>query len=281
MRLLAPELSPEEIRSRYEFEDFTGFIECFKWVVRHLRSPADYALITRHLLKRLERDGIDYAEITLAAGVILWRQQDFAPIYDALRKETDASSVQVHWNLDAIRQFGPEPAMRVAEWAAERVADGVISFGIGGDERTGPAQWFADVYAFARKKGLRLTAHAGEVVGPESIWAAIRIGAERIGHGIRAIDDPVLMRHLRDARIPLEVCVTSNVATGAVSSLAAHPIRRLYEAGVVITINTDDPAIFRTSLAREFEIARERFGFSESELAEIAENAYLVGFGGS
>ena len=279
MRLLAPELSAEDIRRRYEFEDFTGFIECFKWVVRHLRGPGDYALIARHLLKRLERDGIDYAEITLAAGVILWRRQEFAPIYDALCKETAASPVQIHWNLDAIRHFGPEPAMRVAEWAAERVADGVISFGIGGDERTGPAEWFTEAYAFARKKGLRLTAHAGEVMGPESVWAAIKIGAERIGHGIRAMEDPVLVRHLRDARIPLEVCISSNVATGAVSSLDAHPIRKLYDAGVVITINTDDPAIFRTSLAREFEIARDRFGFSESELREIAENAYRVRFG--
>lgn len=279
MRLLAPELSSEEIRGRYRFENFAGFIQCFKWVVQQLHSPEDYSLIAKHLLSRLERQGVDYAEVTLSAGVILWRQLDFDAIWKALRRAAAASAVEVHWNLDAIRQFGAEHAMRVAEIAAGYVGDGAISFGIGGDEKAGPAEIFAGVYAFAREKGLRLTAHAGETEGPESIWAALKIGAERIGHGIRAIDDPNLVRHLRDKRIPLEICMTSNVATGAVSCLDNHPIRRLYDAGVLITINTDDPAIFGTTLANEFEIARTRFGFTERELAGIAENAYRVKFG--
>ncbi|MGI8989216.1 MAG: adenosine deaminase [Bryobacteraceae bacterium] len=278
MRLLVPELSCEEIRVRYRFENFAGFIQCFKWVVQQLRSPEDYSLIAKHLLRRLERQGIDYAEITLSAGVILWRQLDFDAIWKALQQAAAASPVQVRWNLDAIRQFGADHAMRVAEIAAGYVGDGAISFGIGGDEKAGPAEIFADVYAFARGKGLRLTAHAGETMGPESVWAALKIGAERIGHGIRAIDDPELVKHLRDERIPLEICMTSNVATGAVSCLDGHPIRRLYDAGVPITINTDDPAIFGTMLAKEFEIARTRFGFTESELAGIAENAYAYRF---
>lgn len=278
MRLLAPELSVEEIRGRYRFEDFAGFIQCFKWVVRHLNSPADYALITRRLLEGLHRQGIEYAEITLSAGVILWREQDFGPIWKAVREESVAAPVEVLWNLDAVRQHGPEPAMMVAQWAAERLGGGVISFGLGGDEVAAPPELFANAYAFARGRGLRLTAHAGETAGPESVWKALEIGAERIGHGIRAADDPALLKHLRDHRIPLEVCISSNVATGAVSSLEEHPIRKLYDAGVMITINTDDPAIFGTTLAREFEIARERFGFSETELAGIAENAWSARF---
>ncbi len=171
--------------------------------------------------------------------------------------------------------------MQVAEIAAGYVDDGVVSFGIGGDEERGPAGWFTDVYRFVRAKGLRLTAHAGETAGPESVWAALRLGAERIGHGIRAVDDPALMRHLRDENIPLEICISSNVATGAVPSLRAHPVRRLYDAGVPITLNTDDPGLFGTTLEKEYNLAAREFGFSERELAQIAENGFRYAFAGA
>ena len=168
--------------------------------------------------------------------------------------------------------------MEVARLAANYVGDGAISFGIGGDEIGGPALALRDAYAYARDAGLRLTAHAGETAGPESIRAAIEIGAERIGHGIRAVDDAKLMRQLREEQIPLEVCITSNVKTGAVVSLDAHPLRRLFDAGVPITLNTDDPGVFETDLAREFELAREVFGFSEVELRGVAETAERFSF---
>ena len=121
--------------------------------------------------------------------------------------------------------------------------------------------------------GLRLTAHAGETDGPDSIRAALDIGAERIGHGIRAIEDPDLLRRLREERIPLEVCITSNVRTGAVASLEAHPVRRLVDAGVIVTLNTDDPGMFGSDLETEFRLAKEVFGLNESQLAEIRQNA--------
>ena len=168
--------------------------------------------------------------------------------------------------------------MQVAELAAERVDKGVVSFGIGGDEVRGPAEWFTEVYRFANASGLRLTAHAGETAGPESVWGALRLGAERIGHGIRAVDDPALVRHLRDHDIPLEICISSNVATGAVESLRAHPVRRLYDAGVPIVLNTDDPGLFGTTLEREYDLAVSEFGFSEAELAQIAENGFRYAF---
>jgi aminodeoxyfutalosine deaminase len=280
IQLLEPGLSLAEIEERYSFCDFAGFLNCFKWIAQRLRTPEDYGLITRQLLARLEREGIVYAEITLAAGVVLWKQQDLGAIFDAVQGAAEASPVEVQWNLDAIRQFGPEAAMQVVEFAGRRLGQGVVSIGIGGDEAGGPAHWFAEVYRCAREKGLRLTAHAGETAGPESIWSALAIGAERIGHGIRAIDDPKLVAHLRDRGIPLEVCITSNVMTGAVASLEQHPVRRLFEAGVPITLNTDDPGIFRTSLEHEFEIARTHFGFSEAELSEISENAFRYRFAG-
>jgi adenosine deaminase/aminodeoxyfutalosine deaminase len=276
MRELAPEASAGEIRERFRFSNFTGFLECFKWVVEQLRGPDDYALMTRQLLKTLHSQNVRYAEITLSAGVVLWKKQEFAPIFEAVRREAAQSPVDVRWNLDAIRHFGAAHAMQVAELAAQYVDDGVISFGIGGDEERGPAEWFTEVYRFARAKGLHLTAHAGETAGPESVWGALRLGAERIGHGIRAVDDPALMRHLRDEDIPLEICISSNVATGAVPSLAAHPVRRLYDAGVPIVLNTDDPGLFGTTLEKEYDLAAREFGFSENELAQ---NGFRYAFG--
>ncbi len=279
MRELAPEVSAEEIAARYAFTDFAGFLQCFIWVVQHLRTPDDYALITRRLLERLRQENVTYAEITLAAGVVLWKKQDFAPIYDAVKRAAAASGITVFWNLDATRHFGAEHAMRVAELAAERVDDGVISYGIGGDEERGPAEWFFAVYEYARAHGLRLTAHAGETVGAYSVWGALRLGAERIGHGIRSADDPNLLRHLRDHNIPLEICISSNVATGAVRSLADHPVRRIYDAGVPIILNTDDPGVFRCTLNGEYELAARQFGFSDAELRGIVENGFRYAFG--
>ena len=262
----------------YRFQDFAGFLECFKRASGTLSSPGDYALVTRQLLKRLEAQNVRYAEITLSTGVVLWKKQDFAAVYDAVRAASLESPVRVYWILDAIRHFGSEHAMEVARLAAERVNDGVVAFGIGGDEVRGPAGWFAEVFAWARAQGLRLTAHAGETAGPESIWAALEIGAERIGHGFRAIDDPALVAYLRDRRIPLEVCLSSNVATGVVPRLEDHPVRRLYDAGVPIVLNTDDPAIFHTTLIREYELSRDVLGFSERELNGIRENGFIYAF---
>jgi len=169
--------------------------------------------------------------------------------------------------------------MQVAGIAAAMAGGDVVGFGIGGDEARGPAEWFGGIFDYARGHGLRLTAHAGESAGPESVWQALEIGAERIGHGIRAIEDPVLVRHLADHGIPLEISISSNVRTGVVPDLAAHPVRKLYDAGVPITLNTDDPGIFQTSLCAEYAIAARHFGFGESQLREIAANGFRYAFG--
>jgi RimJ/RimL family protein N-acetyltransferase len=155
----------------------------------------------------------------------------------------------------------------------------VVAFGIGGSEERGPAEWFSDVFAFARSSGLRLVAHAGESMGPESVWAALRIGAERIGHGIRSIDDPSLIAHLRDNRIPLEISITSNLVTGVVARLEDHPVRRLHDAGVPIVLNTDDPAMFGCTLVGEYQLAARSFGFTDAELRGISENGFRYRFG--
>jgi adenosine deaminase/aminodeoxyfutalosine deaminase len=275
---LDPSTPLEELRALYTYADFDAFLRAFGAVGRRLRTPQDYALITRRLLERLAEQNVKYAEIIVAAGVVLWKGQDFGPIFDAVRCAAAGSPVEVRWILDAVRQFGVEAAQKVAELAVDRRDQGVVAFGIGGSEERGPAQWFTDVFAFARRNGLRLTAHAGESMGPESVWAALELGAERIGHGIAAIRDPALIRHLRDHRIPLEICITSNLVTGVVQRLEDHPVRRLFDSGVPVVLNTDDPAMFRCSLTGEYRLLQQHFGFGEMELRAVAQAAFRHAF---
>lgn len=271
-----PALTREEIAAHMpKARTFPAFIESYVWVNKRLSTPEHYALATRHLLARLWQQQVTYAEITLSAGVILWKHQDLEAIYQAIHAECAQSPVRTFWVLDAVRQFGAEAARPVVDFAIEHQDRGVIAFGIGGYEDAGPAGWFRDRFRIAREGGLHLVAHAGETVGPESIWAALEIGAERIGHGITAIEDPELLAHLREQRIPLEVSISSNVCTGVVGSLETHPVGRLYEAGVPIVINTDDPALFRTTLTREYEIAGKQFGLP---VAELAANSFRYAF---
>jgi aminodeoxyfutalosine deaminase len=275
---LDPSTPLDELRSLYSYHSFDDFLKAFGAVGKRLRGPEDYGLITNRLLERLAAQNVRYAEIILAAGVVLWKKQEFAPIFEAVREAAAGSSVEVRWILDAVRQFGADHVMRVAELAAERVDRGVVAFGIGGSEERGPAEWFGEAYAFAKRAGLRLTAHAGEGTSARSVWAALELGAERIGHGISSIEDPALVRHLRDHAIPLEVCLTSNLVTGVVKRLEDHPLRRLYDAGVPVVLNTDDPAMFRCTLVDEYQLAARAFGFTQAELCGLAENGFRFAF---
>jgi aminodeoxyfutalosine deaminase len=273
-----PTLSRDEIRAATAYTDFAGFIQSYIWVNRKLNSPAHYALVARRLFERLAAEGVVYAEVTISAGVVLWKQQDFSSVYEAVQREALLSNVKVRWILDATRQFGVHAAKPVFDLAAERLNEGVIAIGLGGFEAGGPARWYADLYKEAGGKGLRLLCHAGETTDANTVWEALAIGAERIGHGIRAIDDPQLVAHLAEKKIPLEICITSNVRTGAVASLKDHPVRRLYDAGVPVILNTDDPALFDCTLTSEYELARSEFGFTEGEIEGLRRNSFLYSF---
>jgi adenosine deaminase/aminodeoxyfutalosine deaminase len=275
---LDPATPLDEFEKLYEYADFDAFLKAFGVVGKRLRTPEDYAVVTRRLLECLAAQNVQYAEVILAAGVVLWKGQDFGPIFDAVCDAAKGSPVEVGWIIDTVRQFGVDAAIQVAEMAAARVGRGVVAYGIGGSEERGPASWFKDAFAFAKRAGLHLTAHAGESMGPESVWAALEIGAERIGHGIAAIEDPLLVAYLRDHDIPLEISITSNLVTGVVRKVEDHPVRRLYEAGVPIVLNTDDPAMFRCSLVGEYRLAARVFGFTETELEGIAKNAFRYAF---
>src|ERR1700722_1369594 len=273
-----PALSRDEIRAATTYADFEGFIQSYIWVNRRLNSPEHYALAARRLFERLAAEDVLYAEVTISAGVILWKQQDFSPVYAAVQREASLSKVKVRWILDATRQFGVHAAKQVFDLAAERLNEGVVAIGLGGFEGGGPARWYADLYKEARDRGLRLLCHAGETTDGTRVWEALEIGGEGIGHGIRAIDDPLLVAHLAEKEIPLEICITSNVRTGAVASLKDHPVRRLYDAGVPIILNTDDPALFACTLTSEFELAQRTFGFTEEEMEELRGNGFLYSF---
>jgi adenosine deaminase len=269
-----PALTLAEVEERYRYGDFQDFIETYKWVNLKLRTPEDLALVARRLFEHLASQNVRYAEVNLSLGVWLWRGFELEPNFAAIYAEAERAPMPVYFIFDAVRQFGVDAAWPVAEFGAANRGRRVVGFGIGGDESRGEAREFREVFAWAAKHGLWVLPHAGETCGPESVWQALECGARRIGHGIRSIDDPALVAHLRDQRIPLEVSVSSNVATRAVESLAAHPLRRLYDAGVPVTLNTDDPPMFGTTLNREYEIAAREFGLGEEDLRRIAANGF-------
>jgi len=267
----------------YRYTDFAGFLQAFKQVCAQLRFPQDYHLVTLRMIERLHRDGVSYAEVYISAGVMLWKNESFEELFEGIRTGAQEGrakyGVEVRWILDAVRQFGADPARRVAELALRHLDYGVIGIGIGGDEKQAPPEVFSEVFDFARQNGLRLTAHAGEAAGPESMWGALRaLRAERLGHGVSAERDPELVRHLARHRIPVDICLSSNVRTGAVARLEDHPLRRYFDAGMLVSLSTDDPAMFGTDLTNEYLLAHDRFGFSRQELARLAYNSFQSSF---
>jgi aminodeoxyfutalosine deaminase len=271
-----------EMEQLYHYQAFTDFLRAFKRVTEDLRTPEDFELITYRLMEKLQAENVLHAEVYISVGVYLRRKQDFAAIFEGLERGRQRGErefgVSLLWIFDAVRQFGRVEAERVAELAVNYKNRNVVGFGTGGDELQGPAEMFREVYAYAGQHGLRLTAHAGENAGPDSIWGALNLHAERIGHGLTACQDPELVEELSKRQIPVEICLTSNLLTRCCPSIPEHPIRNYFDQGVMITLNTDDPAMFATSLSREYQLAQDHFGFTDEHLRELARNSFEASF---
>jgi aminodeoxyfutalosine deaminase len=282
-------MSEEEVRQHYAYRDFPEFIDAFKWVTSFLRDPQDYALIARDLAEHLLTQSVIYAEVTLSIGVMLLRKQRPEANFEALLRATEPferRGLRFRWVFDAARQFGVEAAMQVVESAHRCKSKAIVAFGIGGDELSFPTQDFRPVYDRAGQIGLHKLMHAGEVGGPEKIREAIELlGAERIGHGIAAINDPVLMDLLAERKIPLEICPGSNMRTAALAKqlgredarMEDHPLPQLLRHGIPIVLSTDDPAMFHTTLREEYTNAA-RMGLQEHELTRIVEMGFEHAF---
>jgi aminodeoxyfutalosine deaminase len=282
-------ISEEEVRQRYAYRDFPGFIEAFKWVTSFLREPQDYALIVHDLAEYLLTQHVVYTEVTLSIGVMLLRKQRPEANFEALLRATEPfekRGLRFHWVFDAARQFGADAAMAVVESAKRCNSKAIVAFGIGGDELSVPTEEFRPSYDRAAQIGLHKLMHAGEVGGPEKIREAIELlGAERIGHGIAAIHDQKLMDLLAERKIPLEICPASNIKTATLARqlrredarIEDHPLPKLLRHGIPIVLSTDDPAMFHTTLYEEYANAA-RMGLQEHELTRLVEMGFEHAF---
>lgn len=276
------ETAVADVEQLYRYKDFNGFLMAFKAITEDLQSPEDYELVTYRLMKKLKAENVLHAEVYVSVGVNLWRKQDFAAIFEGLERGRERGErdfgISLLWIFDAVRQFGSEKAKSVAELAVRYKERGVVGFGIGGDETKAGPELFREVYAYAGENGLRLTAHAGESAGPDSVWGALNLRAERIGHGLTAWHDAELVEELSRRQIPVEICMTSNLRTGVCSAIAEHPVRRYFDQGIMITLNSDDPAMFETTLAGEYQLAQDAFSFTNEHLRELARNSFEASF---
>ncbi len=282
-------LTREEVAARYAHKDFAGFIETFKWVTGFLRDPEDYALIVRKMCEELVRQNVVYAEVTISAGVMLWRKQNVEANFEAIVEAASGAlyrRLRTAWIFDCVRQFGGDAAIEVARWSAKLQGKGVVAFGMGGDELALPTAIFRPAFSFARSEGLRLVCHAGEIGGPELVREAVEIlGAERIGHGIGLMHDLALADSLAMRRIAVENCPTSNLYTGAlakqlgkpVAELSEHPLRVFLEHNCPVTLSTDDPGLFHTDLAKEYARAGS-MGLTQEQMVRLAEESFHAAF---
>ncbi len=267
----------------YQHRDFQHFLRNFRTLCAEIRRPEDFALITAALSERLRTDGARYAEVFCSPQIFtragLPAGEMIEVIHAAARTGQEDGGPRLVFLFDGVRQFGIGAMEEVVEMAAACRAYGVIGIGVGGDEKALPTAAFEGVFREARRLGLRTTIHAGEFDGPRSVWEAIEVlGAERIGHGIRAAEDEVLIRTLRAHAIPLECCPTSNLRTGVVRSWETHPIRILHEKGVAVTVNSDDPALFGTSIAGEWRALETRLGLDRKAVLAIGARTVRASF---
>ncbi|WP_106401956.1 adenosine deaminase [Actinocorallia populi] len=276
---------PELLAEYFTFRDFDHFIEVYVSVVELVRDAEDVRMLTYGIAEDMARQNIRYAELTVTPYFTLLKGVADEAFVEALEDARHSAErdlgVMLRWCFDIPSEAGPAAGERTVRIAVDQAPDGLVSFGLGGPEVGWPRPLFKPFFDEARAAGLHSVPHAGETTGPQTVWDALReLGAERIGHGIRSVHDPRLLEHLAEHGIVLEVCPTSNLATGAVASLAEHPLPRLVEAGVPVTVNSDDPPMFGTDLNREYLVAARLLGLGAAGVGELAKAAVRGSFMG-
>ncbi|MCL6284057.1 adenosine deaminase [Ruegeria sp. 2012CJ41-6] len=270
--------------STYEFRDFAHFLLVYDAACEVLQTPEDFRRLTLAILEESAANGVVYTETFVSpdfcgGGDLKAWQEYVHAIHEAGDEAERKFGITMRSVVTCIRHRGPDLARLSAHCAAETAGDRIVGFGMGGNEGMGKQGDFAWSFDCAREAGLRLTTHAGEFGGPDSVRDAVRdLGVERLGHGVRAIEDADLVHELADRGIVLEVCPGSNVVLGLYPDIAAHPIQRLREAGVKVTVSTDDPPFFHTTMAREYEMLNAAFGWEEPDFAEINKTALHAAF---
>ncbi|MGW2510570.1 adenosine deaminase [Streptomyces scopuliridis] len=274
---------PEALADYFTFTDFAHFIDVYLSVVDLIRTPEDVRLLTFEVARDMARQNIRYAELTVTPFSSTSRgipELGFMEAIEDARKSAEAEfGVVLRWCFDIPGEAGLAAAEETARLAVDLRPEGLIAFGLGGPEIGVPRPQFKPYFDRAIAAGLRSVPHAGETTGPGTIWDALReLGAERIGHGTSAVQDPELLAYLAQHRIPLEVCPTSNIATRAVLDLDEHPIKAMVAAGVLVTVNSDDPPMFGTDLNQEYGVAARLLGLDERGLADLAKNGVEASF---
>ncbi|WP_446219736.1 adenosine deaminase [Micromonospora sp. IBHARD004] len=274
---------PDALADYFAFRDFAHFIEVYLSVVDLIRDPEDVWILTHEVARELARQQVRYAELTVTPYSHVHRgipAPAFCEAIEDARKRAEADfGIALRWCFDIPGEAGLPAAEETLRIALGERPDGLISFGLGGPEIGVPRPQFKPYFDQARAAGLRSVPHAGETTGPETVWDALReLGAERIGHGISAALDPQLLSHLAERQIALEVCPTSNVRTRAVATIEEHPLPQLVEAGLLVTINSDDPPMFGTTLNDEYAVAARLLGAGPEGLAGLARAAVTASF---
>lgn len=274
---------PAALAEYFSFRDFAHFIEVYLSVVDLIRDAEDVRLLTYEVARDMVRQNIRYAELTVTPYSSVRRGIPDRAFVEAIEDARTAAEkelgIVLRWCFDIPGEAGLASAEETARIATELRPEGLVSFGLGGPEIGVPRPQFKPYFDRARAVGLRSVPHAGETTGPQTIWDALNdLGAERIGHGTSATQDPRLLDHLAEHRIPLEVCPTSNIATRAVTTLDEHPVKQMVAAGVLVTINSDDPPMFGTDLNSEYAVAARLLELDETGVAALARNAVEASF---
>ncbi|WP_434597199.1 adenosine deaminase [Streptomyces sp. A5-4] len=274
---------PEALADYFTFTDFAHFIDVYLSVVDLIRTPEDVRLLTFEIARDMARQNIRYAELTLTPFSSTRRGINEVAFMEAIEDARKAAEAELgtvlRWCFDIPGEAGLEAAAETARLAVDLRPEGLVSFGLGGPEIGVPRPQFKPYFDLAIDAGLHSVPHAGETTGPGTVWDALTdLRAERIGHGTTSVQDPRLLAHLAEHRIALEVCPTSNIATRAVATMDEHPLRQMVEAGLLVTINSDDPPMFGTDLNSEYGVAAHLLDLDERGVADLAKNAVRASF---